>query len=166
MKLTEFYAVPLSLVIYYFTMCMVFFLFLKFFNLGLKMDRKLKTVNTLKLREMLRRRFTSYTSLTLAWEMMECTLLLPQTVGERVARLQNFMYIVSRVTLTMCIICWYCHAPLLLLKSSHKLLLPAGLCSKPCQYSKSCMCKFGGCCCSLLDRSLWLALFSIVLDLK
>jgi len=69
------------------------------------MERKLKTVNTLKLREMLRRRFTSYTSLTLAWVMMEYTLLLPPTVGERVARLQNFMYIVSRVILTVCIVC-------------------------------------------------------------
>lgn len=96
--------------------------FLSSFNLGLKMERKLKTVNTLKLREMLRRRFTSYTSLTLVWEMMEYTLLLPQTVGERVARLQNFMYIVSRVILTVGIICWYCRAPLLLLKSEHKLL--------------------------------------------
>ena len=63
------------------------------------MERKLKTVNTLKLREMLRRRFTSCTSPILAWEMMEYTLLLPQTVGERVVRLQNFMYIVSRVNL-------------------------------------------------------------------
>jgi len=69
------------------------------------MERKLKTVNTLKLREMLRTRFTSYTSLTLAWEMMEYTLLLPQTVGERVARLQNFMYIVSRLTIPVRIIC-------------------------------------------------------------
>jgi len=125
------------------------------FNLGLKMERKLKTVNTLKLREMLRRRFTSYTSLTLAWEMMEYTLLLPQTVGERVARLQNFMYIVSTVTLTVCIICWYCQAPLLtseirIQAPSTVLLLPASLCSKPCQYSSSCMCIFGGCC-----RSFW-----------
>lgn len=103
-------------------MFMVILLLWSSFNLGLKMDRKLQTVNTLKLREMSRKRFTSYTSPTLAWEMMEYTLLLPQTVGERVARLQNFTCIVSRVNLAMCIICWYCHGPLLLLKSEHKLL--------------------------------------------
>ena len=64
------------------------------------MDRKLKTVNTPESREMLRRRFTSFTSLILAWEMMEHTLLLPQIVGERAARLQNSMCIVSGVTVT------------------------------------------------------------------
>jgi hypothetical protein len=69
------------------------------------MDRKLNTMNTLKLREMLRKRFTSFTSLTLAWEMMEYTLLLPQTAEERVARPQNSMYIVSRVIISICIIC-------------------------------------------------------------
>lgn len=135
------------------------------------MERKLKTVNTLKLREMLRTRFTSYTSLTLAWEMMEYTLLLPQTVGERVARLQNFMYIVSRLTIPVRIICWYCQAPLLTSEirtqaASNVLFLPARLCRKPCQYSNSCMCIFGGCCCSLLDKNLWLVSFSIVLEFK
>lgn len=71
------------------------------FNLGLKMERKLKTQNTQKLREILWRRFTSFTSLTLAWEMMEHTLLLLPTVRERVARPQNSTYIVSRFILSI-----------------------------------------------------------------
>jgi hypothetical protein len=65
------------------------------------MEKKLKTQNILKLREILRRRFTSFTSLTLAWEMKEHTLLLPPTVRARVARLQNSTYIVSRFILRM-----------------------------------------------------------------
>jgi hypothetical protein len=134
------------------------------------MERKLKTVNTPKLREMLRRRFTNYTSLTLAWEMMEYTLLLPQTVGERAARLQNFMYTVSshpnRVHHLLILSSSFVTSEIRTQAASSVLPLPASLCSKPCQYSNSCTCIFGGFCCSLLDKSLWLVSFSIVLEFK
>lgn len=79
------------------------------FNPGLRTDRKLKTQNTLRLQEILKRRFTGCTSLTSAWEMMEHTLSLPPTVRDRVARQQNSMYIVSicMLSVDICVLLSY-----------------------------------------------------------